>query len=506
MYHDLIEAIKAKNTLVFVETTEEEELAGVIKNVCRVINYGLVEWNPIDNYKDITPQNVVKPLAPMSTISDLFLMLGEIGSKSNNNRAVYFIKDISFFIHQTTQRENLAVLVRNLKNLKYSLKNTDKTIIVCGRRFDLPAELEDDFKIIQHKRPDEKLLNDIFIDFIASNNLSKHVSANQEQINEIVKSAKGLTADQFRDCIALSLIKNGNIGIKTLDEVLENKKQIIRKRGILEYIDESVSMTEVGGLDNIKDWIRKRQKAFMPAAREKGLPEPKAILVFGVPGTGKSLVAKAISSVWRRPILRFDIGRVFGSFVGESDRNLREALATAESVAPCILWIDELEKAFAGASGGHETTVRVLGNFLTWMQEKQSEIFIVATANDITQLPAEYLRKGRFDELFFVGLPNRRELKEIIEIQLKKYKLNVHDFNINNLISIFMDRNTGAEIEQSIIEAKYNAFDKDREPNEMDIREAVSGIRPIYSMFQERMASPNYRIALESAKKASKED
>lgn len=235
------------------------------------------------------------------------------------------------------------------------------------------------------------------------------------------------------------------------------------------------------------------------------MPEPKGMLVFGVPGGGKSLTAKAVSSMWQMPLLRFDIGRVFGQFVGQSESNMRDALNIAEAIAPCILWIDEMEKGFAGASGGHETTTRVLGNFLTWMQEKKSTVFVIATANDITKLPSEFIRKGRFDEMFFVSVPNMQERRKIFEIQLRKYKLNPENFNLQEL-SQNSNNFTGAEIEQAIIEAKFNAFDENREPTTKDIYNIMTAVSPIWRSFKATTETTEYKNIVSGAKLASPED
>jgi len=204
------------------------------------------------------------------------------------------------------------------------------------------------------------------------------------------------------------------------------------------------------------------------------------------------------------PLLRFDIGRVFGQFVGQSETNMSNALRIAEAVAPCILWIDEMEKGFAGASGGHETTLRVLGSFLTWMQDKKSPVFVIATANDITRLPPEFIRKGRFDEMFFVGPPNDQERESVFRIQIAKYGLNPDDFDLARLVQVGGDR-TGAEIEQAVIEAKFNAFDENRKPNTDDIYQCLAAVAPIWASFRRVMEAPEYNQIIRSAKKASPE-
>lgn len=506
LMNDIIESVKARETLLFIETIEEEETIGMLKNISKVLGRALVSWDSINQYQDITPENVALLRPPMESINALSSMLKEI--RESKSDVLYVLKDISFYAHDNQDRQQLGHLVRNFKQLKISLKDarsSRKTIIIIGSCFNLTKELEDDFSIFYFKRPDKNQLKEIFISFIADNNLSKYSTNNMDVIEEIITAGKGLTTDQFRSCISKSVIRHGMIDNKTVDLVLEVKKQIIKKNGILEYIEESVDMNAVGGLTHLKEWLKKRKKGFSEQARIKGLPEPKGLLVFGVPGTGKSLSAKAVSIMWGRPIIRFDMGRIFGSFVGESEKNMREALRMAEAVAPCIMWIDEIEKGFAGSSGGHETTLRVLGQFLTWMQEKKESVFVIATANDVTALPAEFLRKGRFDEMFFVNVPNQKERKEIYQIHLRKYKLDSSKYDLDNL-SRQSDNYTGAEIEQSIIEAGYNAFFEDRAVTQVDLQKNLFSTTPVYSTFKEKMDSDSYKKVMKMAKEASEKD
>jgi SpoVK/Ycf46/Vps4 family AAA+-type ATPase len=309
---------------------------------------------------------------------------------------------------------------------------------------------------------------------------------------------------------AIEITSDGLDQMVALDEkaisfLLDQKKQIIQRNDLLEYYDATTTMDSVGGLLYLKEWLKKRKKTFSEEARNLGIQEPKGLLVFGVPGGGKSLTAKAVSGMWQMPLLRFDIGRVFGQFVGQSESNMREALNIAEAIAPCILWIDEMEKGFAGASGGHETTTRVLGNFLTWMQEKKSTVVVIATANDITRLPDEFIRKGRFDEMFFVTTPNINERTEILEIQLRKHKLNPEHFDIPKLSQLTKDR-TGAEIEQAIMEAKINAFNENKAPTTDDIYDAFRSVVPIWSSFRAKVDSPEYKQIIKAAKPASPQD
>jgi SpoVK/Ycf46/Vps4 family AAA+-type ATPase len=501
--NDLIQqiqdAISVRDTLVYVQTIEEDEALKDIVTLGYNLEQSIVVWNPVSRWKDITPNDGNMAMQPMGEVETVQVMLNEIANY--NDDALFVLQDINLILRDMNA-EALAHIIRNFKLLKQELKSTKKSIILLGNNFSLPQEVEDDFVIIEHKRPNKDKMLEILLDFVATQHFEDRLTNDERVRDSIIESARGLTADQARSAFAKAIIKTGRLDNNAISILLEQKKQIIQKNNILEYYDTDTSINGVGGLVNLKDWLKKRKKSFTKEARDLGIPEPKGLLIFGVPGGGKSLTAKAVSNMWQMPLLRFDIGRVFGQYVGESEINMRAALAIAEAISPCILWIDELEKAFAGASGGHETTVRVLGSFLTWMQEKKSTVFVIATANDITQLPSEFIRKGRFDEMFFVPPPSNIDRSDIFKILLKKYKLNPDDFNIRNLTQISKDR-TGAEIEQSIIESKFNAFDEDRDVSTQDILNALKISSPIWNTFQAVFRQPEYQQLIKSAKFAT---
>ena len=292
---------------------------------------------------------------------------------------------------------------------------------------------------------------------------SKQVSIDLAEADRqrLIQAALGLTLGEAENVFAKIIVKEQRLSGENVHEVFAEKQQIIRKSGLLEYCATTESFSQVGGLAVLKDWLNKRSAAFTDEARAFGLPPPKGILMLGVQGCGKSLCAKAVSTQWQLPLLRFDMGRMFGSLIGSSEENIRRAIAVAESVAPAILWVDEIDKAFAGSQGSAVadggTAARVLGTFLTWLSEKQAPVFVVATANDISQLPPELLRKGRLDEIFFIDLPGVEEREEIFRIHLAKRVRDVASFDTAACASASPDL-SGAEIEESINSALYDAF------------------------------------------------
>jgi len=355
-------------------------------------------------------------------------------------------------------------ILRRLKDLFKEFKEKGAMIIFLSPVLEVPADIEREVVIEEFDLPDKKVLSerlDVILDAVAGD-LS--IVMDEEKRNSVLDAALGMTTGEAENVFARSIIECEDLNIKT---IIEHKAQVIKKTGSLEWIDSNVNMdTGVGGLDVLKNWIRKRSKAFTKQAKEFGLPMPRGAMLAGIPGCGKSMAAKATADLWSIPLLRCDIGSIFGSLVGESEANLRKVLAIVDRVAPCVLWLDEIEKGFAGAGGSGNldggTSKRVFGSFLTWMQERTTPVFVFATANDIKSLPPEFLRKGgRFDEIFFIGLPNKVEREAIWKIHLSKvntYKEEDFDFvGLSALTEFF----SGAEITSIIDSALFDAFDED---------------------------------------------
>jgi SpoVK/Ycf46/Vps4 family AAA+-type ATPase len=317
------------------------------------------------------------------------------------------------------------------------------------------------------------------------------VAGTPEGRERIVEAALGLTLTEAQNVLAKSIVRNKTFDVGT---VLGEKKHIIRKSGILEYYEAEESLDGIGGLEILKGWLQKRRNAFTQHAREFGLPLPKGILLIGVPGCGKSLTAKAVGAAWQMPLLRLDVSKIFGGLVGASEENIRKALKTAEAVSPSILWLDEMEKGFSGtASSGQTdggTTSRVFGTFVTWMQEKTAPVFVIATANNVHQLPPELLRKGRFDEIFFVDLPTREERKSIFDIHLKKKRRDPAELGIDlNKLVDGAPEFSGAEVEQAVISALYDAFDGGTNLTTDGLLTSIKEIVPLAVTMQEGIAS-----------------
>jgi SpoVK/Ycf46/Vps4 family AAA+-type ATPase len=372
--------------------------------------------------------------------------------------AIFIFKDF----HPFLTKNNFAI-VRKLKEIALHLKNSFKTIVLISPTMEIPTELEKEVTVLNYPLPSRDDLSGLLDKIVEDVVQFKQVKIDLDDAGRerLLSAALGLTLGEAENVFAKIIVKDERLSGDDVNEVFAEKQQIIRKSGLLEYYTTEDSFSNVGGLAVLKDWLDKRAAAFGNEAREFGLPAPKGILMLGVQGCGKSLCAKAVSNQWQLPLLRFDMGRMFGSLVGSSEENVRRAIAVAESVAPAILWVDEIDKAFAGSQGSGATdggtTARVFGTFLTWLSEKTAPVFVVATANDISQLPPELLRKGRLDEIFFVDLPSLEERQEIFRIHIARHRRPVEKFDVLALAEASKDF-SGAEIQEAINSALYDAF------------------------------------------------
>lgn len=409
---------------------------------------------------------------------------------------------------------NDQTIIRKLRDLVNNLKSTYETLMILSPILTVPIELEKEFAVVDYDLPDyaeiDQLLDDI-IQILLKNQEVK-VQINPEIKERLVKAALGLTRSEAENAFARAVVLDRRLDIDDIDRILEEKKQAIRKSRLLEYYESKEEFSQVGGLDYLKEWLSKRGVAFTQKAQEFGLPQPKGVLLIGVQGCGKSLTAKAVASLWKHPLLRLDIGAVFSGIVGSSEENMRRAIRTAETLAPIILWIDEIEKGLSGVQSSTfsdaGTSARVFSTFITWLQEKTAPVFVIATANNIQLLPPELLRKGRFDEIFFVDLPSADERKEIFGIHIKKRKRDMAKFDLDSL-SRESDGYSGAEIEQAVISSLYDAFLDNRDINTQDILNSVKQAVPLSVTMKENIdetrnwARQRARYASSSHKEAS---
>lgn len=464
--------IRARYPVINIISWEENRVEEGLMTIARRRKKGLYVWTATDGLVSPMIQGQFSEALkhPVNILDHII--------KSKEPSVIYILKDYHHFIDE-------PIVKRRLKDVAAAIRKSKNTLILLTPELKIPMELEKLITVIEYPLPDYEELESLLDELInaVKRNPSVVIDLTPDTKEKIIKAAQGLTKQEAESAFAKALVKNNRLGSEDIDVILTEKEQIIKKGGILEYYHASDKFSHVGGLDILKDWFRKRGAAFSEKARKYGLPQPKGVLLLGVQGCGKSLCAKVVSSLWSLPLLRLDIGSVFSGIVGSSESNIRKAIFMAESLSPCILWIDEIEKGLSGmkssgmSDGG--TTARIFATLLSWMQEKTKPVFVIATANDITQLPPELLRKGRFDEIFFVDLPNRSEREQVFQIHLKKRGRNPDDFDIPGLIESSRGF-SGAEIEQAIISALYDAFsDGVRDIRTEDIIESLTETYPI---------------------------
>jgi SpoVK/Ycf46/Vps4 family AAA+-type ATPase len=443
--------IDAKFPIIYINTFEEDKIDTVIGEISS--EKEVYEWNGTNGYINFENK------APLIENCTLDTMLNLLKCEEILKKIIIVLKDINTYLED-------HIIISKIKGLARMInQGADATIIIISDLVIIPKELEKFITILEIDYLNSKEIKQIILDFIDINNL---VGVSDNLIEELSIAFKGLTEFEINNLLALAYAGDGELNKRDLKLIFEQKQQVIKKAGILEMIPLKETIDDIGGLDNLKEWFIRKAKVYknIDKAKEYGVDVPKGVLIAGIPGCGKSLNAKAAASLFEVPLLRLDMGRLMGKYVGESEANLRKAIALAEAISPCVLWIDELEKAFAGIGGyggGAEVTTRLFGNFLTWMQEKDSLTFIVATANNIWLLPPELLRKGRFDEIFYVGLPNEIEREQIFNIHISKRRpQDLKNINILSLVGK-TDGYSGADIEGVIKEAIETAFAGDKE-------------------------------------------
>ncbi len=412
--------------------------------------------------------------------------------ENTDEPAIFVFKDMHVYFSAQNRTPEANQVIRRVRDLVPVLKNSSqpKNVVFVSPSSALPRELEKDVTILDFDLPHEDEIRAVLRQMIEVNRRSGRITIelDEEEEKRLTKAALGLTLQEAENAFARAMVEDGRLDASDVDVILEEKRQVIKKTQILEFIQSEDSFDQVGGLENLKRWLVKRSDSWLDAAQRYRLAPPKGILITGVPGCGKSLTAKCTSTLWQLPLLRLDVGRIFSGLVGSSEENMRSALRTAEAIAPSILWIDEIEKGFAGIGGGGDggTATRVFGTFLTWMQEKLSSVFVIATANSIHGLPPEFLRKGRFDEIFFVDLPTRSERVPILKVHLERRLQDsaaVGDFRLtNDVLAELADISegySGAEIEQAVLAGLFDAFADRRSVDLEDFKRAISNMVPL---------------------------
>jgi SpoVK/Ycf46/Vps4 family AAA+-type ATPase len=482
---DIQDLLRSRHSLLWVVTREETRVERALIEAAAAASYDVHLWDCVAGEQDAAGQVLDAGRA------DLGAMLQ--GIRDTENRTVYILRDAHAPEHlHVFNRRALRSLARHLEAAP---RNQARAVIVLSPSGDIPLELQTCTTVIDYPLPERSEINRALDDVIAAlpPDIGQAVATNGTR-EKAVDAALGLTIQEASNCYARSLVTtNREHARPDIDPAIvsaEKKRVISRERVLSWYDPDPRGLDAIGGLDLLKDWLRQRRSALTAKARAFGLPAPKGILLVGPPGTGKSLTAKAVSTAWGIPLLRLDMGALKSKFVGESEGNIRKALAVAETVSPCVLWVDEIEKALQGGTGSNDGGVSAdaLGTLLSWMQERQGQVFVVATANDVSVLPPELLRKGRFDELFFVDLPTAQERAAILKAALAQHG---REFAPDWLQAIASQTPgfTGAELAAIVPDALFTAYAAERELDPADLMNAASTVCPLSRTAAEKIAA-----------------
>lgn len=505
--------IRARFPYIYITTYEEDRVTNLIKNIVqnpKLIKFPreLFVWTSTNGFVNTDTNEVISDTTCTKKAIEFI--------QAYNKDAVFIFYDmhINFGTKNRTPDYNL---VRQFRDLVTILKtsNVRKNVIFIAPEMIIPNTLQKEITICDFPLPTLKEIKLKLDTMIAANKNVKAEGLTDEDKDKLCKAALGLTLQEAENAFALAMVNDGSINIKDLEIILQEKMQVIKKTEILEYIETDLKIEDIGGLDNLKNWLKKRNNSWSESAEKYCVPSPKGVLITGVPGCGKSLTAKAMSAMWQLPLLKLDLSKIFSGIVGSSEENMRKAIAMAEAVAPSILWVDEIEKGLSGVNTSNDSGVssRIFGQFLTWMQEKESPVFVIATANNIHNLPPELMRKGRFDEIFFVDIPTFNERKEIFRLHLSKRLKNTEvsqNITINDILLDKLAKLTegfiGAEIEQVVISALYEAFFENRGLEITDLEKIINTTVPLSITQKEQIISLRNWANVRAVAATKKED
>jgi len=466
--HDLKGLILSFHSLIAIETVEEERVRALIGEVAADLRLPLYEWSVTSGLNRVHGHRIEATQEPQAALKHIDT-IAEVD-------AIYLLKDLS--THLTNPNVS-----RGLRELAQRLTSTKSAIVLTGDPVELPKELEGVAVRFTMELPDEDELRSVIRAVIDQMSMRQRVQVDlsREDAQRLVRALSGLTVNQARQVIAQAVVDDGCLNAGDIRTIVRCKGELIERGGLMEFFPVEENTFELGGFGRLKAWLGDARVGFTAEAKALNLEPPKGVLIVGVQGCGKSLAAKFIAREWQLPLLKLDAGRLYEKYVGESEKNFRRATAMAEAMAPVILWIDEIEKAFAQASNNDADgglSQRLFGAFLTWLQEKKKGVFVVGAANDLTRLPPELLRKGRFDDIFFVDLPSCDERKTIVAIHLRLRKQDPSRFDVERLAAA-TEGFSGAEIEQAVISSLYRALQRRVPPSTETILEAVESTVPL---------------------------
>lgn len=491
----LANLFKARFPYVYIPTWEEERAVEFIESIA--YDESLIKhtrkvylWSQTKGFVESVGKKAVNNTTEPINALDFV--------EKCNDDAVFIFKDLHIYFgaHGRPASYNVIRRMRDIITVLHeSVKR--KNVVLISPELVIPHDMQKEISVFDFPLPNVYEVIEMLDKIITENNLDDS-TLEYEDKEKLAKAALGLTLQEAENAFSRAIVQNHGINRDAIKIIFDEKNQVIKKTGILEFVKSNLNLNDIGGLENLKSWLVKRNNSWLESAKKYNIPAPKGVLITGIPGCGKSLTAKAMSEIWQLPLLKLDMGKIFSGIVGSSEENMRRAIETAEAVAPSILWVDEIEKGLGGTerAGDSGTSIRILGTFLTWMQEKTEPVFVIATSNDISSLPPELLRKGRFDEIFFVDLPTESERAKIFEVHLNKRvagseagkNVNITDGLLGRL-SAMSEGFSGAEIEQVVISALYEAFFHKRDLEVADLENAIKNTVPLSVTQKEQIKS-----------------
>ncbi len=482
LLEDLKTLIRTRHALVTIATLEEGHAARIICEAARDMDMPVLEWSASTGLHRLSPDQA-------TLIANTEMLAGALRfMRGNDSLMAYIFKDALRHLKD-------PLTERLLRDVAGYFAHDWRTIFMLDPEGELPASLHPLAVPFELPLPDHTEIYDIVRNTVAElRGLGTgEVTMDRAQLRKFLANLRGLTRLEVSQLVAEAMIRDGRLGPEDIDYAIEVKRRRLRQTGVLDYVPPPEAPPRVGGMKSLHSWLSRRAEALTPAARDYGLEPPRGILMLGVQGCGKSLMARFVAAEWKLPLLRLDVGALYDKYVGETERHLRTAFSAASAMAPCVLWIDEIEKAFASAGAGSDAarsdaglSQRMFGQLLTWMQDHADPVFLVATANDVAALPPELMRKGRFDEIFFVDLPDAEARREIFQIHLAKRKRKVEDFDLEALAAASAGF-SGAEIEQAVVAAMYAAFAAKRELTCPDLLKELAATRPLSVVMAEKV-------------------
>ena len=469
--------VRSRYPIIWIETWEEERARRIVEQVAQTLGKKLFVWDGLGEMHE-GERPIDKTASPEEALQHV---------RDSSERAIFLFFDLHPYL-----RPEEAPVIRRLRRAGLDLKRSFKTLVIVSPVAPIPPELEKQVTVLDLPLPGGEELLALLRRVLGSvgKQTGIEVEVDDALAERVVKAAQGLTMEEAERLFLKAAVSDRRFGPEDLSLILDEKKQVLRKTGLLEYFESDQTIADVGGLELLKAWLDSRREAFSDEAKRFGLPDPKGLLLLGVQGCGKSLSAKAIASLWQLPLLRLDVGSLFSMYIGSTEANMRKAIRVAETLSPVVLWLDEIEKGLSGleSSGAVDagTTARIFSSFLLWMQEKRKPVFVVATANDVRRLPPELLRKGRFDEIFFIDLPTVGEREEIFRIHIKRRGRDPKAFDTQAL-ALISEGFSGAEIEGAVIAGLYKAFAAGRELSQEDIDSSLEEMVPLSQTMSERI-------------------